>query len=334
MAEKESRIQMMRIDGLQYAKWSEKVFRQMRSGGLSAVHVTVAYHEGFRETVTNLEDWNRRFEQFPGLICRGQCASDIDRACETGRTAIFFGAQNASPIEGDIGLIEILHALGLRFMQLTYNNQSLLASGCYEAEDCGITRMGHQAIKEMNRVGLVIDMSHSGPRSTIEAADVSQRPIAVSHANPREWSSSIRNKDDDVIRAVTGNGGIMGFSIYPHHLRNGSSCTLESFCEMISRAVERYGIEHFGIGSDLCQDQPDSVVTWMRTGRWTRDVDYGEGSASAPGFPPMPEWFRDNRDFASVESGLRSIGMNDDEVRAVLGGNWYRFFSESFNSVT
>ena len=194
--------------------------------------------------------------------------------------------------------------------------------------------MGRQAIKEMNRVGLVIDMSHSGPRSTIEAADLSQRPITISHANPLEWSPSLRNKNDDVIRAVTANGGIMGFSIYPHHLRGGSSCTLDSFCGMIARAVERFGIEHFGIGSDLCQDQPDAVVTWMRTGRWTRDIDYGEGSASAPGFPPMPEWFRDNRDFANIESGLRSIGMNDEEVAAVLGGNWYRFFDESFHSVT
>ena len=325
---------MMRIDGLQYANWSEKIFRQMRSGGLSAVHVTVAYHEGFRETVTNLEDWNRRIERFPELICKGQWAADIDCARKSGRTAIFFGAQNSSPIETDIGLIEILHTLGLRFMQLTYNNQSFLASGCYEAEDSGITRMGRQAIKEMNRVGLVIDMSHSGPRSTIEAADLSQRPITISHANPLEWSPSLRNKTDDVIRAVTGNGGIMGFSIYPHHLRDGSSCTLDSFCGMIARAVERFGIEHFGIGSDLCQDQPDSVVTWMRTGRWTRDIDYGEGSASAPGFPPMPGWFRDNRDFANIETGLRSIGMNDDEVGAVLGGNWYRFFDESFHSVT
>ena len=100
-------------------------------------------------------------------------------------------------------------------MQLSYNNQSLLASGCYEAQDSGITRMGRQAIKEMNRVGLVIDMSHSGSRSTIEAADLSQRPITISHANPLEWSPSLRNKNDDVIRAVTGNGGIMGFRSIP-----------------------------------------------------------------------------------------------------------------------
>ena len=214
-AESESEIQMMRIDGLQYANWSERIFRQMRSGELSAVHVTVAYHEGFRETITNLEDWNWRFEQFPELICKGQWAADIDCARKSGLTAIFFGAQNSSPIESDIGLIEILHTLGLRFMQLTYNNQSLLASGCYEADDGGVTRMGRQAIKEMNRVGLVIDMSHSGPRSTIEAADLSQRPITISHANPLEWSPSLRNKNDDVIRAVTGTAESWGFRSIP-----------------------------------------------------------------------------------------------------------------------
>ncbi|RMH42898.1 MAG: membrane dipeptidase, partial [Alphaproteobacteria bacterium] len=191
----------MRIDGLQYANWSEKIFRQMREGGVDAVHVTIAYHEDFRETVLNFERWNRWFEQYPDLILKGRWASDIDRARETGRTAIFFGFQNPSPIGDDIGLVEILHELGARFMQLSYNNQSLLATGCYEAEDAGITRMGRQVIAEMNRVGMVVDMSHSGDRSTIEAAELSARPIAITHANPREWAPALRNKRDEVIRA-------------------------------------------------------------------------------------------------------------------------------------
>ena len=99
-----------------------------------------------------------------------------------------------------------MHTLGARFMQLTYNNESLLATGCYEAEDSGITRMGKQVIKKMNRVGLVVDMSHSADRSTIEAADLSQRPIAITHANPYVWQPALRNKKNDVIRAVTENG--------------------------------------------------------------------------------------------------------------------------------
>ncbi|MEW2911254.1 membrane dipeptidase [Leisingera sp. JC11] len=319
-----------RIDCLQYANWSEKIFRQLREGNVDAIHVTIAYHENFRETVLNFEKWNRWFEQYPDLIMKGQWATDIDKARETGRTAVFFGFQNPSPMEDDIGLVEILHTLGARFMQLTYNNQSLLATGCYEAEDMGITRMGKQVIKEMNRVGLVVDMSHSADRSTIEAAEISTRPIAITHANPHEWSPALRNKKDDVIRAVTGHGGMLGFSVYPHHLKDKSDCTLQSFCEMIARAAEKYGAEHLGIGTDLCQDQPDSVVEWMRVGRWTKEIDYGEGSAAAPGFPAMPGWFNDNRDFGNIEDGLRATGMNDDEVSGIMGGNWYRFFAENF----
>lgn len=319
-----------RIDGLQYANWSEKIFRQMREGGVDAVHVTIAYHETFRETVLNIEKWNRWFEQYPDLIFHGEWASDVARARETGRTAIFFGFQNPSPIEDDIGLVEVLHKLGARFMQLSYNNQSLLATGCYEAEDPGITRMGRQVIREMNRVGLVVDMSHSADRSTIEAADISERPIAVTHANLHSWQPALRNKRDDVIRAVVENGGMMGFSLYPHHLRGKSDCTLQSFCEMVATAAERFGADHFGIGSDLCQDHPDSIVEWMRTGRWSKDIDYGEGSASAPGFPPQPAWFRDNRDFGNIEQGLRRVGFSDTEIAGLMGDNWHRFFAENF----
>ncbi len=318
------------IDGLQYCNWSEEIFRQMRRGGLDAVHVTICYHENFRETVSNIEAWNRRFEAHPDLIFPGQSGEDVRRARESGRTAIFFGLQNCSAIEDDIGLIEICHQLGIRFMQLTYNNQSLLASGCYETRDSGITRMGREAIREMNRVGLAIDMSHSAERSTLEAIDLSARPIAITHANPAFWHPARRNKSDAVLKALAARGGMLGLSLYPHHLKGGSACTLEEFCAMAARTAELIGVSHLGIGSDLCQDQPDSVVAWMRNGRWTRSLDLGEGSAANPGFPPQPPWFRDNRDFANIESGLRAAGFGADETGAILGGNWLRFFDAAF----
>jgi len=190
--------------------------------------------------------------------------------------------------------------------------------------------MGRQVIKEMNRVGLVVDMSHSADRSTIEAADLSERPITITHANPHFWQPALRNKRDDVIKAVTQNGGMMGFSLYPHHLKDKSDCSLESFCNMIAETVAKFGIEHFGIGSDLCQDQPDTVVEWMRVGRWSKEIDYGEGSASAPGFPAMPDWFQDNRDFGNIEVGLRAKGFSDAEIGSLMGDNWYRFFQSNF----
>jgi len=321
-----------RIDGLQYANWSEKIFRQMRAGGVDAVHVTITYHETFRETVLNIEGWNRHFKRFPDLILHGRSAADIALARATNRTAIFFGAQNPSCIEDDIGLVQVLHTLGLRFMQLTYNNQSLLATGCYEDHDTGLTRMGRAVVAEMNRVGLVVDMSHSAERSTLDAIAQSTRPIAITHANPSHWHPARRNKSDTVLRELAASGGILGFSLYPHHLKDGSACTLAAFCQMIARTADMIGTRALAIGTDLCQDQPDTVVEWMRTGRWTKAVDYGEGSAAAPGFPPMPPWFQDNRDFGAIAAGLAAVGMQADDVAAVLGGNWVRFFADSFGA--
>lgn len=318
------------IDNLQYANWSEKIFRQMREGNVDAVHVTIAYHENFREMVLNLEQWNRWFEQFPDIIFRGLTGADVRKAQKEKRTAIFFGFQNPSPMEDDIGLIEICHTLGIRFMQLTYNNQSLLATGCYESEDTGLTRFGKQTVEEMNRVGMVIDMSHSADRSTLEAIDHSSRPIAITHANPHWWHAALRNKKDEILKALTGRSGMLGFSIYPHHLKGGSDCTLEDFCAMIARSAEKYGAQNLGIGTDLCQDQPDSIVTWMRNGRWSKQTDFGEGSASAPGFPDQPDWFRDNRDFGKLKNGLAAIGFSKAEVDGIMGKNWLRFYDQSF----
>lgn len=319
-----------RIDGMQYSNWSEKIFRELREGGVDALHVTIAYHENLRETVLNIEQWNRWFERFPELIMQGRSGNDVRRARETNRTAIFFGFQNPSPIEDDIGLVEIVHTLGARFMQLTYNNQSLLATGCYETIDAGITRMGRQVIKEMNRVGLVVDMSHSGERSTLEAIELSSRPIAITHANPHAWAPALRNKSDTVLKAIGQSGGMFGFSLYPHHLKDKSACSLQSFCEMVARTADLVGVEHLGLGTDLCQDQPDTVVEWMRMGRYTKEIDYGEGSSSNPGFPPMPTWFQDSRDFQHVENGLLSIGFSETDVGNLMGENWLRFFDRNF----
>lgn len=302
----------------------------MQAGGVHGVHVTIAYHEVFREMVLNLETWNRWFEQYPDLIFQGRSGDDIRRAQVENRTAIFFGFQNPSPIEDDLGLIEICHTLGARFMQLTYNNQSLLATGCYEAEDTGVTRFGKQAITEMNRVGLVVDMSHSGERSTLHSIELSSRPIAITHANPALWHAALRNKSDTVLKALTETGGMMGFSIYPHHLKGGPDCTLDDFCRMIADTADRFGAAHFGIGSDLCQDQPDSVVTWMRNGRWSKSVDYGEGSESDAGFPDQPDWFKDNTQFGNIRRGLAKVGFSAVEVDGLMGGNWLRFYDENF----
>ncbi|QEA41019.1 membrane dipeptidase [Pistricoccus aurantiacus] len=313
---------MLIVDGLQYSNWSREIFEQMREGGVNAVHATLVYHETTRDTLSRLGEWNRRFETHRDLIMPVREAADIQRAQEAGKVGIFLGAQNCSPIEDDIDMVAIMRDLGLLIMQLTYNNQSLLACGCYEAQDSGITRFGRQVIKEMNRVGMVIDMSHSAERSTLEAIELSERPVIISHANPAAWQPAKRNKSDKVLKAIAECDGLLGFSAYPFHLKNGPDCTLEDYCDMIAATADLMGIEHIGIGTDLCQNQPVSILEWMRNGRWSKEMDYGEGSKDNAGWPrPLP-WLKDSRDFPNLVTGLRARGFAEDEVARIMGRNW------------
>ncbi|MGO1750261.1 MAG: dipeptidase [Marinobacter sp.] len=313
---------MLTIDGLQYSNWSREIFEQMRAGGVSAVHATLVYHENTRETLSRFGDWNRRFEQHSDLIMPVYEAADIERAHESNRVGVFFGAQNCSPIEDDIDMIAVMRRLGLMIMQLTYNNQSLLAAGCYESEDSGVSRFGRQAIEEMNRVGMIIDMSHSSERSTLDAIELSSRPVIISHANPASFHPAKRNKSDRVLKAIAESGGLLGFSAYPFHLKDGPDCTLESFCNMVADTADLMGIDHIGIGTDLCQGQPQSVLDWMRNGRWSKQMDFGEGNKNNAGWPRPLSWFQDNRDFPAIIEGLRQKGFSQTEVEKIMGLNW------------
>ena len=317
-----------KIDNLQYCNWSKEIFEINHEAGLDAVHVTIAYHEDYDEVKKNIFDWENFFKEFPQLIFQGKSYKDIEKAHQENKTAIFFGFQNCSPIEDDIHLVEAVHSMGAVFMQLTYNNQSLLATGCYEETDSGVTRMGKEVIKEMNRVGVVVDMSHSADKSTFDAIEISEIPIAITHANPLFWHKAKRNKSNDILKALGDSGGMLGLSLYPHHLLNGTDCTVESFCQMTAKAAEIIGVQNLGIGSDLCLQQPDSVVEWMRNGSWTKTKDFGEGSASNAAFPNQPDWFQDARGFNSLEEGLKKIGFNQKEIQGILGNNWFNFYKD------
>ena len=317
-----------RIDNLQYCNWSRKIFEINRDAGLDAVHVTIVYHEDFDELLIEIKKWQKLLNDNSDLIFLGRNHNDIEKANRENKTAIFFGFQNCSPIEDNINLIEKVHELGCRFMQLTYNNQSLLATGCYEKIDGGVTNFGKEAIREMNRVGIVIDMSHSAEKSTFDAIELSGKPIAITHANPSFWHAAKRNKSNELLKALGESGGMLGLSLYPHHLKDNTNCTLESFCEMTARTAEVMNVKNIGIGSDLCLNQPDRIVEWMRNGTWSKNKSYGEGSKNKPGFPKQPEWFEDARGFQNLETGLRKVGFSEDEANGILGNNWFNFYKD------
>src|SRR5210317_844443 len=284
-----------KIDNLQYCNWSRKIFEYNRSAGLDAVHVTIVYHEDYDELLAEIKKWDTLFSENSDLIFPGKDFKDIEKANSEKKTAIFFGFQNCSPIEDDINLVEKVHNLGCRFMQLTYNNQSLLATGCYE-------------------------------KITFDAIELSEKPIAITHANPTFWHAAKRNKSNDLLKALSESGGMLGLSLYPHHLKDNTNCTVESFCEMVAKSAEIMELKNIGIGSDLCLDQPDTIVEWMRNGTWSKSKNYGEGSKNKPGFPKQPDWFEDARGFKNIENGLKKIGFSDSETQGILGNNWYNFY--------
>lgn len=322
---------MLIIDALQYVNWTRELFEEAKAGGVNAIHVTISYWENTEATLANIGDWRRRFRDHADLIMPVRIAADIRKAQSSGKVGIILGFQNCSPIEDDLRKVEMLHEQGVRIMQLTYNNQSLLATGCYEDGDSGVTRFGREVIKEMNRVGMIIDMSHSAEHSTLQTIELSQRPIAITHANPARWHDALRNKSDDVLKALSQSGGMLGFSMYPFHLNNGPDCTLDDFCGMIMDTAELMGINHIGLGSDLCQNWGYETLEWMRSGTWTFKPDYGEGSASNADWPRQPDWFGSSRDFGNISDRLRSKGMSQDDIEKVMGLNWLRFFETGFS---
>ncbi len=321
---------MLIIDALQYVNWTRTLFEEARTGGVNAIHVTIAYWENTRDALENIGDWRQRFRDYHDLIMPVKTAADILTAQKLGKIGIIFGFQNCSPIEDDLRMVETLYDQGVRIMQLTYNNQSLLATGCYETEDSGVTRFGREVIKEMNRVGMVIDMSHSAEHSTLQAIELSARPIAITHANPSRWHDALRNKSDNVLKALGESGGMLGFSMYPFHLNNGPDCTLDDFCGMIIDTAELMGIDNIGIGSDLCQNWGYETLEWMRSGKWTFKPDYGEGSAQNANWPRQPEWFANSLNFENIVEGLLNKGVVQHDVEKIMGGNWFRFFEKSF----
>jgi len=317
------------VDALQYPNWTRAVAEDWRAGGLSAVHVTVAYHERARETLSRLGAWNRRLREHADLLRPVRRGADLDAARREGRTGVVLGAQNCSPIEDELDLVEVMNDAGLKVMQLTYNTLSLCGAGCYETDDPGLSRFGRLVVAEMNRVGMVIDMSHSAERTTLETIEASTRPIATTHANPRFFHDVPRNKSEAVLRALAESGGMLGFSLYPPHLPDGSACSLEAFARMVARTADLMGAERLGIGSDLCRGWGGETLDWMRNGRWRPLPEAEREALHAQPWPDQPPWFQASADMANLAAALLEAGFSEDEAAGILGGNWHRFFRQA-----
>ena len=314
------------IDGLNVSNWSSSaVFESLRAGGVTAINATAVVWENFHQTLERMAEWTRRFETYQDSVARATSAEDILGARDEGKTAVVLGWQNASPSENDLSRLALFHSMGVRIIQITYNERNLLGNGCYERRDDGLSHFGVDAVREMNRLGILIDLSHVGDRTTLEAAELSEQPVACTHANARAFFDHVRNKTDDALRLVAEKGGVIGANAFPPFLRRGFQSTLEDYVDAIDDLVERVGIDHVGIGTDYTQDQPRDFFHWIFSQQGTRRQPISD---ALPHPLVHPVGMETPDKLAEVGRELRRRGYASADVAKVLGGNWMRLFRQ------
>ncbi len=317
----------MIIDGLEINDWSRPVIEEVRAGGVNIVHATVGVWEDLGGAMTRIGALRHLVRENDDIVAIVRTVDDMHRAKADGVLGLVLGFQNSTMLGDDPEMAGIFADVGIRVVQLTYNIANHLGSSCYEPNDAGLTLAGHRMVSALNDAGVLIDISHVGNKTGLDAVEASSKPIAVTHGNPLWFCDAKRNKPDEVINAVAERGGIMGATMYPLFM-GGAEVTRREYCQMFATLAEQIGVEHVAIGTDAVLGWQADALGWMRSGRWNRPKDPKE----IPEFPPWPDWFTGPVDFPSMAEGLDDIGFSAAERDLILGGNWLRLFSEVFDS--
>ena len=310
------------IDGLNVSRWGEEqVYRHLHEGGLTAINATVAVWEGTQGTLRNIARLYKDLGRYPHYIRQVNCLADIRKARDEGRVGIIFGFQNSSPIEDDLDLVEVFHRLGVRTIQITYNDLNLVGAGCYERQDVGLSQFGVDLVTEMNRVGMVIDLSHVGHRTTMDAIESSTDPVWFSHANPKQLCDHPRNKTDEEVKALVAKGGVVGANSFPTFLAHGYDSTLEDVLDVIDYWVDLVGIDQVGIGLDFTELHTSEWFHWLMAGKRKDSTVF-----PLPYPIPLPTGLTRADEMPNLTAGLLRRGYSEEDVQKVMGINVLRLF--------
>jgi membrane dipeptidase len=250
--------------------------------------------------------------------------ADIRRAKAEGRVGIILGWQNTSGIDDDLGNLVLFRDLGVRVMQLTYNTQNLVGAGCWESRDGGLSDFGRDVVAEMNRLRILIDLSHVGPKTSDDAIRHSKAPVAYTHCCPM-LKEHARNKTDEQLRAIAKAGGFVGFASYTPFLPRGDDTTLDDCVAAMGYVINLVGEDSVGIGTDWVQDHDISFFSYL-----SADQGRGRPTTAKPytRVPPMPKGLETLGDFRNFIPAMERAGWSEGRIRRVLGENWLRFLGE------
>ena len=315
------------IDGLEICNWSREIFEEQQQAGLTAVNCTCSVWEGFAATMENVATFRARIADNADILRPVTCLADIAAAKDEGRVGVILGFQNTWAIEDRIERLELFHGLGVRVIQMTYNTQNLVGAGCWESHDGGLSDYGRDVLAEMNRLGIVADLSHVGSQTAADVVEASERPVVYSHVCPHALNPHPRNKTDEQIRAIVERGGLVGITLLPWFLRADGDASRDDYLRAIEHVIGVAGEEHVAIGTDFMQGYGIEFLTWLRR-------DKGVGRPLAPMPDPdkplvdAPSGLERIDTLPALTSAMEERSWTETRIERVLGLNWLRLLGD------
>ncbi|WP_420612063.1 dipeptidase [Candidatus Spongiisocius sp.] len=294
-------------------------------GGVDIGAPTVANWETPSETRELLEQWARWMDEDERLVAVTE-PGDFDRFPIPGKLGVIIHFQNGAPLGEDLANYGRFHRLGLRMVQLCYNFANPLGDGCLSTEDGPLTSFGRQAIREMNRLGIVVDLSHTGRRTTMDAMRVTSAPPVFSHSNPAALTAHRRNIDDEQIKAVADLGGLVGVVSFPSFVKpGGKGATVSDLVDHIDYLVDLIGPDQVGLGLDFCESGMEMVERMIESGAWTvedypMDADPRLVDLTCPSQIP------------SIRRELVRRGYPSESIDGIMGHNWIDLFKRVWSA--
>lgn len=309
------------IDGLIISKWSRDVFEDMHKGGLTAANCTVSVWDDFKSTVQNIAEMKNQIRANSDLLSLVRTTADIEQAKKDGKTGIILGFQNAHAFEDQLGYVEAFADMGVRVVQLCYNTQNLIGTGCYE-RDGGLSGYGREVIGEMNRVGIMVDLSHVGGKTSEEAILESKKPVTYSHCLPAGLKEHPRNKSDEQLKFIADRGGFIGVTMFPPFLKRGVDATVDDYVEALDYVINLVGEDCVGVGTDHTQGYGAEFFDMLThdKGRFRRLTNFGTVQ--------NPMGIRTIGEMPNLTAAMERAGWTASRITKVMGRNWLRVFGE------